>query len=127
MSNPKSQIIHVGKSLPSWIKSIVPSDALKIEEKAWNSYPKTKTEYNIPFLGAPSAERYRGQLYQYSIAGDRFSIKIATHFYDDPGDIENCFELNKADLKIRQVDFIDIGAKPLTFFGPLLSFHCLCQ
>ena len=30
--------------LPGWFKSLLPKSALTVEEKAWNSYPYTKTQ-----------------------------------------------------------------------------------
>lgn len=45
------KIIYLANSLPRFAAAILPSSALKIEEKAWNAYPYCKTVLKSPFLG----------------------------------------------------------------------------
>jgi len=94
MKNGKGQfthkIIHVGSHLPTWVKAIVPGTMLQVEEKSWNAYPYVKTVYTSPFLG------------------ERFSISAETRYFDDDGTQENVHKLSEAEMKERQVDFIDI-------------------
>eukprot|EP01133_Synstelium_polycarpum_P012837 gene12837-15072_t len=41
------KVIHLNNSLPKLAASILPSSALKVEERAWNAYPYCKTEYFV--------------------------------------------------------------------------------
>jgi len=89
------KIIHIGSRIPGWLKSIMPSSALQVDEKAWNAFPYCKTVYSCPFLG------------------DRFSISVETRYIGDNGSLENVFNLTPEQLKERQVDVIDIAYDPL--------------
>jgi len=84
------KIIHVGSSIPSWAKSMLPGSMLQVEEKAWNAYPYVKTVYSCPFFG------------------ERFSITSETRYFDNDLSIPNALNLPETILPERQVDYIDI-------------------
>jgi len=85
------KILHIGSRLPSWVKSICPTSALQIVEKAWNAYPYCKTVYSCPFLG------------------DRFNITIETRYLPDGGDTENALRLAPQQISQRTVELLDIA------------------
>jgi len=89
------KIIHIGSRIPGWLKAIMPSTALQVDEKAWNAFPYCKTVYSCPFLG------------------DRFSIAVETRYLPDNGCTENALKLTGEQLKTREVDVIDIAFDPL--------------
>ncbi|KAK2708512.1 protein retinal degeneration B-like isoform X2 [Artemia franciscana] len=83
------KIYHVGSHLPAWLKSLLPKDALTVQEEAWNAYPYTRTRYTCPFV-------------------EKFSLDIETYYFNDDGHQENVFSLKGEDLKNRVVDLIDV-------------------
>jgi hypothetical protein len=85
------KIIHLGSHLPGWVKSLIPASMSQVEEKAWNAYPYVKNVYTCPFFG------------------ERFSIVSETRYFDDDGTQENVHNLDAAQLKQREVEFIDIA------------------
>ena len=60
--------------------SLLPKDALIVEEEAWNAYPYTRTRYTCPFV-------------------EKFSIDIETRYFNDCGDSENAFKSTAADAR----------------------------
>jgi len=85
------KIYHLGNSLPGWIKALIPSSALKLEERAWNAYPYCKTVITSPFLG------------------EKFTFTIESRHVDDAGGQPNIHGLDEKQLKNRDIDVIDIG------------------
>ena len=87
------KVYHVDERLPSSLKTVTkllfPKSALLFEEESWNSYPYTRT-------------KYRHKLFK------SFNIDIESKYLADCGQTENPFNLNKSELSMRQVDFIDI-------------------
>jgi len=83
------KIYHVGSHLPAWFKSLLPKSALSVEEKAWNAYPYTKTQFSCPFV-------------------EKFSLEIETYYTPDVGHLENVFKLSDSELRGRVVDHIDV-------------------
>jgi len=63
-----------------WLVSLLPKDALIVEEEAWNAYPYTRTRYTCPFV-------------------DKFSIDIETVYFNDVGDSENVFKMSASELR----------------------------
>uniref|UniRef100_A0A672I8I5 Phosphatidylinositol transfer protein membrane associated 2 n=1 Tax=Salarias fasciatus TaxID=181472 RepID=A0A672I8I5_SALFA len=61
------KVYHIGKHIPSWFCSILPQNALRVEEESWNAYPYTRTRYTCPFV-------------------EKFSIDIETYYKPDTGD-----------------------------------------
>jgi len=85
------KIIHIGSRIPGWLRYMIPTSVLTIEEKAWNAYPYCKTIYTSPFLG------------------EKFSMEIETKYLPDKGDKNNVFSGGK-DVEI---DFVDIVNDPI--------------
>ena len=56
--------------------SLLPKNALIVEEEAWNAYPYTRTRYTCPFV-------------------EKFLIDIETVYINDLGDSENVFEMSR--------------------------------
>lgn len=81
--------VYLSSRLPGWMRSYIPK-IFYVEEKAWNYYPFTITEYCCSFL-------------------PRFSIRIKTKYFNDNGSIDNCFELDEETLETREVVAIDIA------------------
>ncbi|CAF3544607.1 unnamed protein product [Rotaria sp. Silwood1] len=83
------KIYHIERHLPGWFKAILPANAMKIEEEAWNAYPYTKTRYRCPFI-------------------DRFLLEVETCYQTDFGTQENIFKLKPQEIEQRVVEFLDI-------------------
>ncbi|VEL34017.1 unnamed protein product [Protopolystoma xenopodis] len=71
-----------------WLRSLIPSYALRVEEEAWNAYPYTKTRYSVPLV-------------------ERFKLEIETHYFDDAGEREDVFKLTSEERKSRIVGLHD--------------------
>lgn len=85
------KIYHLGSRLPGWIRAVIPSSALKLEERAWNAYPYCKTVITSPFLG------------------ERFTFTIESRHFNDDGKQPNVHGLDEKQLKTRDVDVLDIA------------------
>lgn len=85
------KIYHLGSRVPRWIAAICPSSALKLEEKAWNSYPYCRTVLTNGFLR------------------DRFSLTVESWHKDDNIYLENVHELDNEKLARRKVMYLDIS------------------
>ncbi|CAF3899528.1 unnamed protein product [Rotaria sp. Silwood2] len=83
------KIYHIERHLPAWFKAILPANAMKIEEEAWNAYPYTKTRYRCPFI-------------------ERFVLEVETCYQADFGTQDNIFNLKAQELEQRTVEFLDI-------------------
>ncbi|CAF3635294.1 unnamed protein product [Rotaria socialis] len=83
------KIYHIERHLPAWFKAILPANAMKIEEEAWNAYPYTKTRYRCPFI-------------------ERFVLEVETCYQADFGTQENIFNLKPQELEQRVIEFLDI-------------------
>ena len=86
------KLFRIGRRLPNFVKAVLPSSALVVEEHAWNYFPSTRTVYRSPLLG------------------DRFFMDIATTYLDDAGTTENALNLNEDVMGVRDVQFIDIAS-----------------
>ncbi|CAH8556461.1 Membrane-associated phosphatidylinositol transfer protein 2, variant 3 [Schistosoma haematobium] len=89
------KIYHVGSHLPTWLRNILPSSALRVEEEAWNAYPYTRTIYKVPFV-------------------EKLVLDVETYFFDDAGEQDDVFNLSPDERKARIIDFIDIVKDPIT-------------
>jgi hypothetical protein len=78
------KIYHIERHLPAWFKAILPANAMKIEEEAWNAYPYTKTRYRCPFI-------------------ERFILEVETCYQSDFGTQENIFNLKPQEIEQRVV------------------------
>jgi hypothetical protein len=84
--------------LPTWIRRIFPfvGDVLTIEEKSWNLYPYSRTEY-------------RSHLF-----GEKCKITVESrHVANDRGMSTNIFNLSKSALAARKVQLLDIADSTL--------------
>jgi len=84
------KVIHIGSSLPGWLKALLPTGSTQLHEKAWNAYPYVKNVYTMPFFG------------------EKFSITSETRYFDDDGQQDNALNLPADEVKARVVDTIDI-------------------
>lgn len=81
--------IHLFGRLPSWIKACIPR-VFYVEEKAWNFYPYTITDYTCSFV-------------------PRFSIHIETVYENNNGSSQNPFKSSSEMPEVHDVDFVDIA------------------
>lgn len=82
--------VHVGSSLPSWIRALIPR-FFYVTEKAWNHYPFTITEYSCSFL-------------------PRLKIRVLTRYENNKGDNDNAMTADASpEAAKRDVDVIDIA------------------
>merc|ERR1712100_828657 len=99
------KIYHLGSKIPGWLAAIAPASALKLFEESWNGFPHIKTDLQSPFMGA------------------RFTYTVETlHFDNDKGEQENVHNLDKKQLKIREVKHIDI-VDPVPDGADTSTFH----
>ena len=83
------KLYHIGSHLPAWVKSLLPTTALIVEEEAWNAYPYAKTRWKCPLV-------------------PKLSLECETYYTPDGGHQDNIFQLNDDELRERTVDIIDI-------------------
>lgn len=76
-------MLEISFLVTAWLKALLPKSALTVEEKAWNSYPYTKTRYTCPFI-------------------EKFSIEIETKYFNDCGNQPNVFNLSNMEIN-RQI------------------------
>lgn len=81
--------IHLYKRLPYWVQSLV-TNLLYIEEKSWNYYPSTITEYSCSFL-------------------PKLQIRVETRYEDNTGNTQNAHNISAEELAQRTVDIINIA------------------
>ncbi|XP_010253533.1 PREDICTED: phosphatidylinositol transfer protein 1-like isoform X2 [Nelumbo nucifera] len=86
-----SKFYHLQSKAPAWLTTFAPSDALLMQEEAWNAYPRCKTVIKCPYF-------------------TRFSLTIETVHKADNGCSENVHGLSKDLLAARQVEIIDIAS-----------------
>ena len=82
----------LASKVPKLISALAPSGSLELQEEAWNAYPYCKTVLSNP-----------------NYMKENFFIKIETFHYADRGTSENIHELDKDQLKKREVVVIDIS------------------
>lgn len=82
----------LASKVPKLISALAPSGSLEIQEEAWNAYPYCKTVLSNP-----------------NYMKENFVIKVETYHYADRGTSENIHELDKDQLKRREVVVIDIA------------------
>ena len=83
------KLYHIGSHLPTWVRSILPTTALVVEEEAWNAYPYAKTRWKCPLV-------------------EKLLLDCETYYTPDGGHQENIFQLNEEEKRDRVVDIIDI-------------------
>ncbi|VDP04368.1 unnamed protein product [Schistosoma mattheei] len=65
-----------------WLRNILPSSALRVEEEAWNAYPYTRTIYKVPFV-------------------EKLVLDVETYFFDDAGEQDDVFNLSPDERRAR--------------------------
>ncbi|XP_068594872.1 membrane-associated phosphatidylinositol transfer protein 2 [Brachionichthys hirsutus] len=91
------KVYHIGMHIPSWLRSILPKAALRVEEESWNAYPYTRTRYTCPFV-------------------EKFSIDIETYYKPDTGNQADVFNMSAAEKRQRTIDPIDIVTEPIPLY-----------
>ena len=94
---------HLGSQMPRLVKALLPTSMTTMEEKAWNAYPRCRTEYSNPFFG------------------ERFSISVETIHLDDNGSTENAHNLSEKELAVRKVQYLNIAADKSN--SPVQEYH----
>ncbi|VDO69614.1 unnamed protein product [Schistosoma margrebowiei] len=113
--NSTRGILTIRVICSAWLRNILPSSALRVEEEAWNAYPYTRTIYKVPFV-------------------EKLVLDVETYFFDDAGEQDDVFNLSPDERKARIIgelshkyylyrstyftyemeDFIDIVKDPIT-------------
>ncbi|TKR68481.1 hypothetical protein L596_024460 [Steinernema carpocapsae] len=86
------KIYHLQSKVPAIIRKIAPKGSLAIHEEAWNAYPYCKTVLTNP-----------------DYMKDNFFVKVETIHLPDRGTTENAHNLNREQLKMREVVNINIA------------------
>lgn len=86
------KIYHLASKVPKWVRLLAPKGSLEFKEEAWNAYPYCKTVVTNP-----------------EYMKDKFFISIETMHLMDGGETENAHRLTPAELKQREVIYIDIA------------------
>ncbi|GMJ10619.1 hypothetical protein HRI_004731100 [Hibiscus trionum] len=93
-----SKLYRLQSKAPAWLTSIAPTDALVMQEEAWNAYPRCKTVIKCPYF-------------------TKFSLTIETVHRADNGTSENVHGLNEEQLAARQVEIIDIASAETDYWS----------
>ncbi|KAJ4816879.1 hypothetical protein LUZ62_029445 [Rhynchospora pubera] len=97
-----SKIYHLQSKIPSWLKTFAPPNALIVMEESWCAYPKSKTVIKCPFF-------------------NKCSLTIETVNIADNGSSENVHGLNKEQLAIRQVEYLDISSISKDYWSRIIG------
>jgi hypothetical protein len=97
-----SKIYRLQSKAPSWLTTFAPSDALVLQEEAWNAYPKCKTVIKCPYF-------------------NNFVLTIETIHKPDNGQSENVHCLSKEKLAERQVENIDIASTTADYWSYIVG------
>ncbi|CAM6091152.1 unnamed protein product [Calypogeia fissa] len=97
-----SKIYRMQSKAPSWVAAIAPTNALVIEEEAWNAYPKCKTILKCPYF-------------------PKFKLTIETMHVADSGETSNALNLSKSALSSRKVETIDIASHPQDYWSYVIG------
>ncbi|CAI5517216.1 unnamed protein product [Closterium sp. Naga37s-1] len=93
---------HFQGRAPAWIRALAPRKALRLEEKNWNAYPRSRMELSCPYF-------------------NNFKIVADTYHLADRGDTENALNLPKADLALRKVDHVDIASPDRDMWSRIIA------
>jgi len=83
---------HLTNKVPAFIKMVAPKGSLILREEAWNAFPYCRTILTNP-------------LYM----KENFYLEIVSWHKPGKADIDNVHELEKAELKMREIVNIDIA------------------
>ncbi|KAG9394735.1 Phosphatidylinositol transfer protein [Carpediemonas membranifera] len=91
------KIFHITTYLPKWMQAVIPKGAFDVIEESHNCFPFIQTSYHAPFLK------------------ERFELVITSmHVADDDCKQDNPLGMPAEDLKLREIDEIDIVNDELT-------------
>ncbi|CAI6006355.1 unnamed protein product [Closterium sp. NIES-64] len=93
---------HFQGRAPAWIRALAPLKALRLEEKNWNAYPRSRMELSCPYFTT-------------------FKIVVDTYHLADRGDTENALDLSKADVALRKVDHVDIASADRDMWSRIIA------
>ncbi|KAL8525518.1 hypothetical protein ACS0TY_014948 [Phlomoides rotata] len=96
------KIYRLQSKAPSWLTKFAPTDALVMQEEAWNAYPRCKSVIKCPYF-------------------TRFILTIETIHKADRGESENVHGLTKEQLAIRQVEMLDIASDVNDYWSYLVG------
>ncbi|GAB4825400.1 hypothetical protein Ancab_008273 [Ancistrocladus abbreviatus] len=97
-----SKIYRFQSKIPSWITAFASSDALVLQEEAWNAYPRCKSVIKCPCFS-------------------KLVLTIETVHLADNGLSENVHGLSKEQLASRQVEILDIASSVRDFWSYLIG------
>ncbi|KAE8691764.1 Phosphatidylinositol transfer protein 1 isoform 2 [Hibiscus syriacus] len=102
-----SKVYRLQSKAPAWLTSIAPTDALVMQEEAWNAYPRCKTGMQCTLGTFFWSFAFLEFICPYFT---KFSLTIETIHRADNGTSENVHGLNEEQLAARQVETIDIAS-----------------
>uniref|UniRef100_A0A7N0R8M0 Phosphatidylinositol transfer protein N-terminal domain-containing protein n=1 Tax=Kalanchoe fedtschenkoi TaxID=63787 RepID=A0A7N0R8M0_KALFE len=86
-----SKVYRLQSKAPAWLAAFAPTDALILQEEAWNAYPRCKTVIKCPYF-------------------TKFSLTIETIHKADNGKSNN-------QLAARQVELVDIATAATDYWS----------
>ncbi|KAI5666187.1 hypothetical protein M9H77_16040 [Catharanthus roseus] len=96
------KIYRLQSKVPSWLTTFAPTDALVMQEEAWNAYPRCKSVITCPYFS-------------------RFRLTVETIHKADNGLSENVHGLSKQQLAATQVETIDIVSSPTDYWSYMVG------
>ncbi len=85
------KVLHMGARVPKLVRLLTPKNALMLVEESWNCFPYCKTVYASPYFGK------------------RFTLTVESMVLaDDRGEHPNALHLSEEQLKMREIDYVDI-------------------
>jgi len=87
------KIFYLKSKIPRFIAAVIPDSAMELVEYSWNAFPKCLTIYENRFLG------------------EKFHLSVESMHANDRGTQENANNLSKAELKVREVEYLNIADK----------------
>uniref|UniRef100_A0A7N0R8S0 Phosphatidylinositol transfer protein N-terminal domain-containing protein n=1 Tax=Kalanchoe fedtschenkoi TaxID=63787 RepID=A0A7N0R8S0_KALFE len=93
-----SKVYRLQSKAPAWLAAFAPTDALILQEEAWNAYPRCKTVIKCPYF-------------------TKFSLTIETIHKADNGKSNNVHGLSEQQLAARQVELVDIATAATDYWS----------
>ncbi|KAJ8751289.1 hypothetical protein K2173_016470 [Erythroxylum novogranatense] len=97
-----SKIYRFQSKAPVWLASFAPTDALIMQEEAWNAYPRCKTVMKCPYF-------------------TKFSLTLETIHKADSGHSENVHGLSEEQLAAREIEYIDIASPSTDYWSYVIG------
>ncbi|KAL7085062.1 hypothetical protein ABFS82_14G246500 [Erythranthe guttata] len=96
------KIYRLQSKAPTWLARFAPTDALVMQEEAWNAYPRCKSVIKCPYF-------------------TRFILTIETIHKADYGQSENVHGLMENQLAVRQVETMDIATDTSDYWSYIIG------